>query len=105
MKTKEEIKKWLLKNCIDERGNLDLSGLDFSDFDGMVLMDSMKVKTNLIQSYQEVGGCLHQNSQKVGGWLVQNYQEVGDDLYQDYQKVGGELYQCSQKVQGHIHGD
>lgn len=105
MLSKEEIKKWLLENCIDEKGNLDLSGLDFSDFDGAVFMDSMKVKNILIQSYQEVGRHLHQDHQKVGGWLDQGYQEVGDDLSQDHQKVGGDLYQLSQEVKGHIYKD
>lgn len=38
MKTKKEIKKWLLKNCINYIGNLDLSELDFSDFKGNVII-------------------------------------------------------------------
>ena len=76
MKTKKEIKKWLLKNCIDYFGNLDLSELDFSDFDGNVIIGHMKVKWSLDQSHQEVG-----NS------LFQNYQGVGKDLFQDGQKV------------------
>ena len=34
MKNKEEIKEWLLKNAVDEDGDLNLSELDFSDFAG-----------------------------------------------------------------------
>lgn len=44
MLSKEEIKKWLLENCVNEYGKLDLSGLDFSDFDGDVYIFGMKVK-------------------------------------------------------------
>ena len=76
MKTKKEIKKWLLENCVNNLGNLDLSGLDFSDFDGNVIIGQMKVKNNLVQDYQEVGLS-----------LIQNYQGVGKDLFQDGQKV------------------
>lgn len=32
MKTREEIKKWILENCVDGDGDIDLRGLDFSDF-------------------------------------------------------------------------
>jgi hypothetical protein len=37
MKGIEEAKKWLLENRVDEFGNLMLSGLDFSAFDGCEL--------------------------------------------------------------------
>ena len=74
MKTKDEIKNWLLENCIDSFGNLDLSELDFSDFE--------KLKGNLYQDYQEVKGSLYQNGQKVSG-----------DLWQDCQKVEGTIFQ------------
>lgn len=49
MKTKKEIKKWLLENCVNNLGNLDLSGLDFSDFKGNVIIGQMKVKWSLDQ--------------------------------------------------------
>ncbi len=32
MKTKEQIKKWILENCVDSDGDINLSNLDFSDF-------------------------------------------------------------------------
>ena len=76
MKTKKEIKKWLLENCVNKYGDLDLSELDFSDFDGNVSVGHMKVKNNLVQDDQEVGLS-----------LIQNYQGVGKDLFQDGQKV------------------
>lgn len=86
MLSKKEIKKWLLKNCIDKDGNLDLSNLDFSDFDGNVNISHMKVKSNLYQGFQEV--------EKD---LFQRFQEVNGNLYQECQKVKGDLFQNGQK--------
>lgn len=81
MKTKQEIRDWLLENAVDDEGNLDLSGLDFSDFDGNVFINYMKVKRSLFQ-----------NRQEVGGDLLQNEQIVDEDLHQDYQTVGENFY-------------
>lgn len=82
MKSKEELKKYLLENFIDEDGDLDLSNLDFSDFDGNVYICDMKVKKDLIQNYQIVNGDLIQSDQKVGGNLYQGFQQFGGNLYQ-----------------------
>lgn len=82
MLSKEEIKKWLLENCINEDGNLDLMNLDFSDFNGNVMINCMTVKKDLFQ------GC-----QQVQGNLYQSFQIVGRNLYQKFQKVEGRLYQ------------
>lgn len=80
MLSKEEIKKWLLENCVDEYGNINLNCLDFSDFNGSVKIGYMKVK-----------GSLFQNCQNVEGNLIQDYQTVGGDLYQERQKVKGSI--------------
>lgn len=102
MLSKAEIKKWLLENCVDTNGDLILSGLDFSDFDGDVYISEMKVKNNLFQSYQTVGVNLCQNYQIVGKVLYQYNQKVGQSLFQYLQEVGGNLYQDSQKVEGNL---
>lgn len=110
MLNKEEIKQWLLENCVDEMGNLDLSGLDFSDFRGTVIIGSMKVGGNLMQgcqeasgvlwqSEQDVGATIFQENQKVGGYLFQDNQTAEKDIYQSYQKSGGSIYQASQKAE------
>lgn len=65
MKNKEELKQYLLKNYVDEDGNLDLTGLDFSDFEGNVRISHMTVKKNLIQNSQIVFGTLDQSNQHV----------------------------------------
>lgn len=103
MKTKQEIKQWLLDNCVDEYGDLDLSDLDFSDFNGNVSILGMKVKHNLHQNAQEVGGYLVQSRQIVGRDLYQSNQKVANNLFQNAQEVGGNLIQTALKVKGTIH--
>lgn len=70
MITKEQIRDWILENCIDLDGDIDLKDLDFSEFDGNVYISNMKVKNNLFQSCQEVGNCLYQGKQVVKGTLI-----------------------------------
>ena len=81
-KKREEIKSWLLENCVDEKGDLDLSNLDFSDFEGDVDISSMKVK-----------GSLFQDSHIVEGDLFQSFQKVKANLFQGYQKVEGKTHE------------
>ena len=94
MKTIKELKEWLLNNRVNKNGDLDLSELDFSDFNGYVDISEMKVK-----------GDLHQGNQKVKGNLIQSYQEVEGNLYQSYQKVQGNLHQAVQEVEGDLFQD
>lgn len=90
----EEVAKWLVKNRTDENGDLDLSCLDFSDFDGNVDISGLKVKCNLCQDTQTVGGSLLQSLQTVGGILRQDGQKVKgrivydlDSLNKDFKKM------------------
>ena len=83
MKTKTEIKNWLLDNAVDEHGDLMLDELDFSDFDGNVCIDNMKVKGTLFQHAHEVQGNLFQHGQKVKGNLHNKNNEYGGNLYEE----------------------
>ena len=102
MITKEEIRDWLLAHCVDEDGDLDLSDLDFSDFDGNVDISGMKVQKELWQNYQIVGGNLIQNNQVVYGELWQNNCVIGGNLYQHSQEVDYNINQSFQKAEGDI---
>ena len=102
-KTKQEIKEWLLNNCVNENGDLNLSELDFSDFDGYIDISRMKVKVDLYQNEQEVGRDLHQDKQKVKGTLWQFYQKVEGNLYQNTHEVEGNLWQYFQEVKGNLY--
>ena len=98
MTSKEEIKQWLLENCANSAGNLDLIDLDFSDFDGDIFISGMKVKKDLHQDCQDVGGDLLQGCQIVKGNLHQRFNKVGKDLLQDYQEVEGKIEQYEQNA-------
>ena len=100
MKTINELRDYLLENYVNDIGDLDISCLDFSDFDGDVVLNGMKVKGSLHQDYQDVKGNLWQGNQNVGGDLTQNCQKVGIDLWQDDQKVDGALWQSYSTVKG-----
>lgn len=103
MLSNEKIKQWLLKNCVNEYGDLHLSDLDFSDFDGDIFIDHWKVKGSLYQLGHEVGESLCQSNHKVGGILNQNSQTVGRNLYQENHIVKGKLCQSTQQVKGKIY--
>lgn len=72
MLTPKEAKKLLLDNFTDEDGNLNISNIDLSDFEGDVYLSGWKVKRNLFQGFQDVGRDLSQYSQKVGRNLYQD---------------------------------
>ena len=99
--TKKELVKLLVDNFKDEVGNLDLSGLDFTNEDlNCVIISEMKVNGHLYQSEQKVKGDLWQQEQEVSGDLHQRMQKVKGDLEQGEQTIGGYLYQNFQKVGG-----
>ena len=103
MLSNEKTVKWLLKHRVDEFGNINLNGLDFTSANCSVWFSEIKVTKSLYQDMQEVGEDLSQGGQKVGGNLLQGYQEVKGDLSQDHQTVGKNLYQSCQVVKGNLH--
>lgn len=105
MKSKEEIKKWLLENCVDSIGDLNLSSLDFSDFDGDIYTSNMKVKKDLYQSHQAVGGSLTQDCQKVVGNIFQNEELKRPSLTTiDYKAEVDRLTKENQKLKEKLEG-
>lgn len=121
--TAKEITKWILENCVDNNGIVNLKGLDFGNKNvdisflkttgnlyqssqkvgGNLHQDFQEVKVDLFQSFQKVGGNLFQSGQKVGCILFQDSQKVSGDLIQSGQEVKGDLYQSSQKVDGNLY--
>lgn len=102
MLSNEKTVKWLLKHRVDEFGNVNLSGLDFTSVNCSVWFSKIKVTGSLYQDEQKVGGDLYQHGQKVGGNLLQSYQNVKGDLDQDHQIVDKNLYQSCQVVKGNL---
>ena len=92
--TKQELVKLLVANFKNEKGYVDLSGLDFTNEDIKgVEIDLMKVNGDLCQSMQTVSGDLLQGFQIVEGVLSQSNQTVKRYLFQDSQKVELDLEQ------------
>lgn len=95
-----ELRDYLLENYVNEQGDLYICGLDFSDFDGDVAINGMRVKGNLHQEHQDVKGDLYQSSQEVKGNLMQDGQKVDGVLWQSSQEVGGNLWQGFSEIKG-----
>lgn len=102
MKKMEELRNYLLENYVDKYGDLALSGLDFSEFEGDVCIDNMKVKGHLYQHGHRVQGQLYQHGHEVGGHLFQKGHEVQGNLDQSYQKARGNLYNLHSQYGGEL---
>ena len=102
MKSIKEVRNWLLANRVNEYGDLNLIGLDFSEFNGDIYISNMNVKKDLYQCNQEVQGNLFQDSQIVQGSLDQSFQEVQGSLDQSFQEVQGDYDSKHNKAKGNI---
>ena len=88
MKTKTQIKKWILENCIDKNGTIDLSNLDFGDRRINLSEIRAKVISNNYQEAKEIYNT-HQKAQEI----YNNFQKAEKEIYNGYQKSfkkGGE---------------
>lgn len=95
MKSKEEIKKWLLENCVDDEG-LNLSGLDFSDFDGNVYFDGVKAKHSIVNSGQEAK-YIRNNHQKAK-IDIYNHRQKASDIYNNHQEANNTIHSEDQRA-------
>lgn len=93
-----ELRNLLLKNCLDDNGDLVISDIDLSKFKGNVILKSWKVGGDVDLSFWEVKGNLYQNSQTVNGNLNQSCHIVKGDLDQSCQTAKN-IYQGSQKAE------
>lgn len=96
-KTNNEKRDWLLGNCVNENGDLEICDIDLSKFKGNVILKGWKIGGSVDLSYWKVKGNLNQNCQIVNGNLYQYCQKVNGDLDQSYQEVGKDL--VSQKLE------
>lgn len=79
------LEEYLLEYYVDGWGDLDLTELDFSDFDGDIYISHMSVGGSLIQSNQKVVGDLIQGNNLVKGRLLQ------DESVADYVDQSGNV--------------
>lgn len=91
-KTIEELRDYLLDNYIDEEGDLDLMGLDFSGFYGDIYLTGMKVNGDLYQGFLKIGGDLIANMCEVEESLLLNGSKIKGDFYCEGNEVGGKVF-------------
>lgn len=103
MKKINEIRDWLLDNAVDEKGNLVLVGLDFSNFNGNIDLRAIKAKGDVDVSYMDVGGNLAAEGKIVGGNLDQGYNVVSGYINQPYSGAGGDINQPGNISRGKIY--
>ena len=89
MKSKEEIKKWLLENAVNKRGELDLSGLDFSGFTGSLDFSGIKTRYT-IYNYEQKARVIYNQRQKATT-ICNNEQKAKriDNVSQEAQSIYG----------------
>ena len=81
-KTKTQIKNWILKNCINDDGYVDLSNIDFED----IGIDLSKIKAKFIcNNFQEAKNEIY-NAFQEGYEIYNGYQKAFNEIYNGYQK-------------------
>jgi len=80
---KKEIRDWIIQHCKNKNGDIDLDGLDFSQFNGDVFIGHMKVKHDLHQGSQTAGSYILQSNQTAGSYIFQSNQTARWMLLQD----------------------
>ena len=86
MKTKKEIKNWILKNCIDKNGDVDLSYLDFENIN--IILSHIKAKS-IYNENQEAKNEIYnkkQKAQQINNWSQETKNEI-DNSYQKSKEI------------------
>ena len=94
MKTKKEIQTWILKNCSDTSGDIDLSGLDFK---GLIINFSHIKASYIYNTCQEA--CQIDNSCQKAKEINNSYHEAQqiDNISQEAIEINNS-HQLSQKI-------
>lgn len=89
-KSKEELVDYLLENFVNDKGELDISNLDFQDFKGNINISGIKCEGGIKQGDHESKSYIDQARQKNLGPLFQNYQNNKGDLFSDFPEIKGQ---------------
>ena len=100
--TKDELVKLLIDNFTDENGNLDLSNLNFGDFDGHIYINNMQAKRDILQDGHYTFGDIYQYSHENKGSIYQGSHVNQDDIYQSHHENTGNVAQHKHKNHGDI---
>ena len=92
MKTKTQIKKWILENCTNANGIIDLSNLDFGD--KIVILSNLKAKE--IYNNSQVANIIYNNKQKSDE--INNWLQKAKKINNRYQKAKEIIDNSNQKA-------
>ena len=80
MTKKEELVQLLKREFTNEYGNIDISELDFGEFQGLINLNGMKSKGPIVQSH-------HENE----GDIIQSHHENKGEVWQSHHKNKGQV--------------
>lgn len=103
--TIDDLRDYMLEHFVDNNGNLDVCGLDFSNFEGNVYITELKCGGDLSQSGHKVNGDLYQCRHKVNGYLYQSGHEIDGHLFQSHINVKQDYNCYNIKYGGNIYID
>jgi len=87
MKKINEIRDYLIKHRTDEDGDLDLSDLDFREFDGDIVLDKMKSKKTISNSFQDADIIWNNNQKANKIWNAWQEAKEIRNTWQEAEKI------------------
>lgn len=99
---KEILVQFLLNNYMDEKGNINISDLDFGEFEGAVIITGIKSKGDVFQYWHKNGGDVIQWGHENLGDIAQSKHENAGDIEQYEHKNKGHIDQSNHENNGKI---
>ena len=99
MKSKKDIVKWLLKNCVDANGNININNLDFGEFRGSILQGKYTCKGDIFQGGHKNRGLVYQSEHANKGCIHQSHHENYSYIVQKEHKNTGYIFQQQTRKQ------
>ena len=96
MKSKEEIKTWLLENATNKEGQIDISNIDFGDKE--VILEEIKAD-KISNEGQEATLFINNKCQKA--YHIYNEFQKAGEIFNGYQGANG-IYNREQEAQDYI---
>jgi hypothetical protein len=99
---KQELVALLKKEFTTESGNIDISGLDFGNFDGCVILSGIKLKGDISQSHHSNEGHIYQSHHSNKGSINQSYHANQCAISQDCHSNRGNIHQSYHSNKGEV---
>lgn len=105
MKSKKRLVEYLLEHHVDEDGDVDISGLDFGEFEGDVDISGIKSKGDIFQGLHKNNGHIEQSGHENDGNVWQYGHRNEGNIWQGGQRNEGNIWQSGHKNLGIIQKD